>query len=276
MLRVIACGGDGTIAWIIQGIINCGFENLPQIGMIPLGTGNDLSRMLGWGPGYCGEEIETILANLLKAKPKPIDLWNCYLTPWNPETGEIKEDQTTKHIMLNYFNLGFDSQVALEFHKMRNSYPDLFKARIINQGWYCLYALENFVFGYHDLIDSCHLEIDGRKITIPKGIKTIVALNFVYYQAGADIWGFDPNPNNIPNVDDGSLEVIGIGGMFQEIMIRMYLTSGIRLGKGKTLQFKITKPATLAMSFDGEPFLSEPSIVTIQAYKQIQVLEKKY
>lgn len=30
-LRVIACGGDGTIRWVIQGLINAGFKHLPPV-----------------------------------------------------------------------------------------------------------------------------------------------------------------------------------------------------------------------------------------------------
>ena len=44
------CGGDGTIPWVLSELLYKGF-NLTQIifGIIPIGTGNDFSRSIGWG-----------------------------------------------------------------------------------------------------------------------------------------------------------------------------------------------------------------------------------
>lgn len=43
-------GGDGSIMWAVQEMINSNiaFEKC-SIGTIPFGTGNDFSRVTGWG-----------------------------------------------------------------------------------------------------------------------------------------------------------------------------------------------------------------------------------
>lgn len=48
-LRILACGGDGTPAWILSVLDRMHFHTQPAVGVLPLGTGNDIGRFLGWG-----------------------------------------------------------------------------------------------------------------------------------------------------------------------------------------------------------------------------------
>ncbi len=49
-ITAIISGGDGTVLWVVSLVGNQGIDlNKITFCIIPIGTGNDFSRCLGWG-----------------------------------------------------------------------------------------------------------------------------------------------------------------------------------------------------------------------------------
>ena len=77
-----ACGGDGTAGWVLSVMDTMEFPNgPPSIGMIPLGTGNDLSRSLNWGGKYKDKPLENIITDIENADVVKMDRWTLKVTP---------------------------------------------------------------------------------------------------------------------------------------------------------------------------------------------------
>ena len=74
-------GGDGSLGSLLDKLTSDPYivENLSHIRFAPLpyGTGNDLSRALGWGGkvGVWNTNLETLALALIKAEPDELTIW---------------------------------------------------------------------------------------------------------------------------------------------------------------------------------------------------------
>ena len=76
-----ACGGDGTVGWILSVMDALDLPRpRPAIGIIPLGTGNDLARSLGWGGKYRDKPLRKVLLDIAKAEVVELDRWSLKVT----------------------------------------------------------------------------------------------------------------------------------------------------------------------------------------------------
>ena len=99
--RFIACGGDGTLGEIVNGAF--GAEDV-QIGVMPLGTGNDFCR------NFPSKELFSKPLAQMLAKPQKCDVIKY--------TTEL-EGRIVQRYGINMFNIGFDCNVADMTNEMK-------------------------------------------------------------------------------------------------------------------------------------------------------------
>lgn len=166
-LRIYACGGDGTLHEVANGIYP---HKHVQMAILPIGTGNDYLR----GFGYERRDF-SILENFLD----PTYLW----------VDLIKvTDQHTQKIAVNTISLGFDVTIAQNVPKFRkySKITNAYNLSLI----YCLTKPINQLF---------KLEIDNTPIA-DRNYMFVVIGNGAYYGGG-----YKPCPQ--ASVSDGYLDL---------------------------------------------------------------------
>uniref|UniRef100_A0A8I6GM87 Diacylglycerol kinase n=1 Tax=Rattus norvegicus TaxID=10116 RepID=A0A8I6GM87_RAT len=273
-LRILACGGDGTVGWILSILDELQLSPQPPVGVLPLGTGNDLARTLNWGGGYTDEPVSKILCQVEDGTIVQLDRWNLHVER-NPDLPpEELEDGVCKlplNVFNNYFSLGFDAHVTLEFHESREANPEKFNSRFRNKMFYAGVSIISF----SSLSLLWLLQCDGTDLT-PKiqdlKFQCIVFLNIPRYCAGTMPWGnpgdhhdFEPQRH-----DDGYIEVIGF--TMASLAALQVGGHGERLHQCREVMLLTYK--SIPMQVDGEPCRLAPAMIRISLRNQANMVQK--
>nr|XP_023423164.1 LOW QUALITY PROTEIN: diacylglycerol kinase iota [Cavia porcellus] len=278
-LRILACGGDGTVGWILSILDELQLSPQPPVGVLPLGTGNDLARTLNWGGGYTDEPVSKILCQVEDGTIVQLDRWNLHVER-NPDLPpEELEDGVCKlplNVFNNYFSLGFDAHVTLEFHESREANPEKFNSRFRNKMFYAGAAFSDFLQrSSRDLSKHVKVVCDGTDLT-PKiqelKFQCIVFLNIPRYCAGTMPWGnpgdhhdFEPQRH-----DDGYIEVIGF--TMASLAALQVGGHGERLHQCREVMLLTYK--SIPMQVDGEPCRLAPAMIRISLRNQANMVQK--
>ncbi|XP_028101578.1 diacylglycerol kinase 7-like isoform X2 [Camellia sinensis] len=278
-LRVVVAGGDGTVGWVLGSLGELyaqGREPVPPTAIIPLGTGNDLSRSFSWGGSFPFNWKSAIKRTLDKARTGPtcrLDSWNasilmpteelvnppyslksveeCSLDQGLEIEGELPEKMSCyEGVFYNYFSIGMDAQVAYGFHHLRNEKPYLAQGPISNKLIYSGYSCKQGWFFTPCMSDPS------------LSVRSIVALNLNNYASGRNPWG-NLKPEYLEkrgfveaHVDDGLLEIFGLKQGWHASFVLTELISAKHIAQAAVIRFEFRggewKEAYLQM--DGEPW----------------------
>ena len=255
-LRIAVCGGDGTVNWVVN-MLSAYYGNdsnnfRPPLAIIPMGTGNDLSNMLGWGQGFDlfdWADIDDRLEEIQRVQEiKNVDIWEVSVQKLNS-----KEPPKVRQ-MINYFSIGVDANIAKDFADARNSFPELFFCHAASRFMYVPVTFGSLI-GQNtlDTYLTGSMQIDG--IDIPFNFtdtsKTFIVQAISSIYGGLDLW---KSPETRA-VDDGKFEVIEQGGFWSLAFSQIGVNLSDQVGQAQSVTLQTS--STAVYQIDGEPMIAE-------------------
>jgi YegS/Rv2252/BmrU family lipid kinase len=220
---VVAAGGDGTIHEVVNGLVWGGQANA-RLGIIPIGSGNDLAYTLGMAT-----DAETAVQRLFTGQPQTIDL------------ARIEDDRGRYRIFSNGVGIGFDATIAIQAEGI---------TRIRGFPMYALATLRTIAFYYRT--PHCQIHFDDESIS-----QDVLLLAVgVGKRAGG---GFLLTPDAAVNddfLDSCTVNPVGrltMLNMLPRVMKGTHVTSKhVTMRKSRRIHIKSNMP--LPIHIDGEIF----------------------
>uniref|UniRef100_A0A672RXU8 Diacylglycerol kinase n=1 Tax=Sinocyclocheilus grahami TaxID=75366 RepID=A0A672RXU8_SINGR len=172
---------------------------------------------------------------------------------------------TEKCVMNNYFGIGLDAKISLEFNNKRDEHPKKCSSRTKNMMWYGVLGTKELVQKtYKNLEQRVQLECDGVPMSLPS-LQGLAVLNIPSYAGGINFWGGTKEDNNFgaPSFDDKKLEVVAVFGSMQMAMSRVINLQHHRIAQCRQVKITILGDEGVPVQVDGEAWIQPPGIVQI-------------
>ncbi|MEO6096269.1 MAG: diacylglycerol kinase family protein, partial [Fibrobacteria bacterium] len=227
--KVIAVGGDGTIGFVLNRLRQRELRDT-EIGLIPLGTGNDLGRALGIFRIYNERGLLACVKRLLKAQCVRFDLW----------------DLNGRLTMASYVSLGMDAAVLHDFDVARKA-GKIPTGSLFNK----LFYIKAFTSrSSHRISGRCMLDMDtgrGRERIELDGALCCVVANINSYAAGARVFP-------TARFDDRTLEIAVFDGLWKYSLLVGITRAVPRFAKLMGGHIRLYRARSLEISGGGGEF----------------------
>jgi diacylglycerol kinase family enzyme len=257
--KVIAVGGDGTIGFVLNRLRLRDVEGT-EIGLIPLGTGNDLGRTLGVFRIYNQRGLLACVKRILKAQCAVFDIW----------------DVNGTMTMASYVSLGMDAAILHDFDVARKG-GKIPKGSFFNKAFYVQAFLRRAAYRIEGKCSVTLLAGATRQQIELDGSLCCLVGNINSYAAGA-------RPFPWTRFDDRTLEVAVFDKLWKFSLIvaasrliprfSRYLRKYVRIYRAHALE--ITGCDGLYCQIDGEDvtkFLQESGKLEIRPARQVKLLD---
>uniref|UniRef100_A0A8C4P1D7 Diacylglycerol kinase n=1 Tax=Dicentrarchus labrax TaxID=13489 RepID=A0A8C4P1D7_DICLA len=186
------------------------------------------------------------------------------------------EGYMEKCVMNNYFGIGLDAKISLEFNNKREEHPEKCRSRTKNMMWYGVLGTKELLQRtYKNLEQKVQLECDGQYIPLPS-LQGIAVLNIPSYAGGTNFWGGTKEDDIFcaPSFDDKILEVVAVFGSMQMAVSRVIKLQHHRIAQCRTVKITILGDEGVPIQVDGEAWIQPPGVIKIQHKNRAQMLTR--
>uniref|UniRef100_A0A8C1WIV6 Diacylglycerol kinase n=1 Tax=Cyprinus carpio TaxID=7962 RepID=A0A8C1WIV6_CYPCA len=183
---------------------------------------------------------------------------------------------TEKCVMNNYFGIGLDAKISLDFNNKRDEHPEKCRSRTKNMMWYGVLGTKELLHRtYKNLEQRVLLECDGRPIPLPS-LQGIAVLNIPSYAGGTNFWGGTKEDDTFtaPSFDDKILEVVAVFGSMQMAVSRVINLQHHRIAQCRTVKITILGDEGVPVQVDGEAWIQPPGYIRILHKNRTQTLTR--
>lgn len=183
---------------------------------------------------------------------------------------------TEKCVMNNYFGIGLDAKISLDFNNKRDEHPEKCRSRTKNMMWYGVLGTKELLHRtYKNLEQRVLLECDGRPIPLPS-LQGIAVLNIPSYAGGTNFWGGTKEDDTFtaPSFDDKILEVVAVFGSMQMAVSRVINLQHHRIAQCRTVKITILGDEGVPVQVDGEAWVQPPGYIKIIHKNRTQTLTR--
>ncbi|NXV93503.1 DGKD kinase, partial [Calonectris borealis] len=280
--------------------VPCESGVLPALGRLALSccpsqSGSRAGTTMPLGDGYGGILCPPVWHPWCPALPG-------LLPPNSPALSAAFSHFSEKCVMNNYFGIGLDAKISLEFNNKRDEHPKKCSSRTKNMMWYGVLGTKELLQRtYKNLEQRVQLEVWGREeqgwaggvavqrpprlssllqcdgvpISLPS-LQGIAVLNIPSYAGGINFWGGTKEDNNFgaPSFDDKKLEVVAVFGSIQMAVSRVINLQHHRIAQCRMVKITIRGDEGVPVQVDGEAWIQPPGIIKIQHKNRAQMLTR--
>ncbi|XP_069752660.1 diacylglycerol kinase delta-like isoform X14 [Narcine bancroftii] len=195
--------------------------------------------------------------------------------PVNTEP-DVLSGYSEKCVMNNYFGIGLDAKISLDFNNKRDEHPEKCRSRTKNMMWYGVLGTKELLHRtYKNLEQKVLLECDGQRIPLPS-LQGIAVLNIPSYAGGTNFWGGTKEDDifTAPSFDDKILEVVAVFGSMQMAVSRVINLQHHRIAQCRSVKITILGDEGVPVQVDGEAWIQPPGYIKIIHKNRAQMLTR--